>query len=79
MGFFEDDSKDHVYYLHRIENRPTGVRTKISHGEKELGEPLCHKVARQLHLSRRELDEFVENRMTPEEYTRLLRTRGVIR
>jgi len=50
----------------------------ISHGEDECREPLLHKMARQLYLSRTELDSFVDGGMTPADYTAILRARGVI-
>lgn len=78
MGFTFENRKD-VWYFHTVEGKRTGVRTKMSHGEKEVGENLLHKMARQLHLNRRELDDFVVGVMTKEEYVVLLRVRGAIR
>jgi predicted RNA binding protein YcfA (HicA-like mRNA interferase family) len=77
MGFVPVN-KRHVFYFHTIDGRRTGVRTMISHGEDECREPLLHKMARQLYLSRTELDSFVDGGMTPADYTAILRARGVI-
>lgn len=76
MGFVPENRKD-VYYFHTLNGGRTGVRTKMSHGETEVGEHLLHKMARQLYLSRSELDEFVSGRMTNETYLRILREKGV--
>ena len=78
MAFVSENRKD-VWYFHTIDGMRTGVRTKMSHGEREVGENLLHMMARQLHLNRRELDDFVSGAMTKEEYVVLLRSRGVIR
>lgn len=77
MGFVPVNKK-HVFYFHTIDGRKTGVRTMISHGEDECREPLLHKMARQLWLSRSELDSFVDGTMTLAQYLAILRTKGAI-
>lgn len=77
MGFVPENRKD-VWYFHVLNGGRTGVRTKISHGADEIGEHLLHKMAKQLHLKRSELDDFVYGGMTPGEYVTKLRSQGVI-
>ena len=78
MGFVCEYRKD-IWYFHVVDGGRTGIRTKMSHGEEEVGENLLHKMARQLRLTRRELDCFVDGTLTQAEYITKLRTKGAIR
>ena len=74
-GFVEIESHHRRFFLHVLGKR-TSVHTKISHGEKELGDPLVALVARQLSLSRRELDALVNCPLDHAGYVELLKRRG---
>jgi hypothetical protein len=78
MGFVPENRKD-VFYAHTVNGKRTGVWTKISHGEGEIGEPLLHRMAKQLHLRRSELDSFVDGTMSVDDYNARLVADGVIR
>jgi len=55
------------------------VRTRISHGAKEYGDRLLSLVSRELHLTRRELDDLIGCPMSGDAYLQLLIARGVVR
>jgi len=74
-GFVEVESDHRRFFLHVLGKR-TSVHTKISHGEKELGDVLAALVARQLALSRKELDDVVNCPLDHKGYVELLRRRG---
>ncbi len=66
---FEIDKRDHFYYLYRrLDGALSPVRTKISHGEKEIGTPLIAMMARQIRLSKSDFASFVECSLDREIY-----------
>lgn len=73
-GFQESGKKnpDHTYYILFYNGKRTGIFTKISHGEKELRDGLCSLMARQIKLTRRQFDEFVDCPLTYDLYVRIL-------
>ena len=77
-GFLEDQTHHSLHWL-VVGGQKRSVRTRLSHGLREYGDELLGRMARQMHLRRRELDEFIECPMTREVYVRLLIDRGVLR
>jgi hypothetical protein len=76
-GFVARES-DHTFYQLSVDGRKTVINTKISHGEKEIGDPLLGIMARQLRLSKRSFLELVDCPLSLLEYIRLLRENGHI-
>lgn len=80
---FTQGNKDHKWYFHKYEGRETGVRTCLSHSKgkmRDIGDELARKIRQQLRFeTRQQFDDFVSCPMTQEQYTQLLRNRGVIR
>lgn len=75
---FQSHQSDHVYYYFYANGRKTAVRTKISHGEKEIGDNLLAVMARQVKLTKKLFGELVDCSMTQEQYLRKLRDAGHI-
>lgn len=75
-GFALAAGGDHAFYRLLVEGRNTGIRTKISHGEKELSDNLLAQMARQTCLVKKEFLDLVDCHMTSEQYLELLRERG---
>ena len=73
-GFIEVESHHRRFFLHVFGKR-TSVHTKISHGDKELGDTLAALVARQLSLNRKELDDLVNCPLDHAGYVDLLKRR----
>ncbi len=59
---------DHVFLILQIDGAETRVRTKISHGETEIGDRLIKEMARQIGLSFNEFIDFASCRISGEEY-----------
>jgi hypothetical protein len=76
-GFQRVDS-DHKYYFFYVNGKKTLVRTKISHGTDEYGDHLLGLIKDQLHLGKRELEEFVECSLSGEKYKELLIERKIV-
>jgi hypothetical protein len=77
-GFSENSKRDHHYYFYRHKGKKSDIHTKISHGENEIDDSLCSRMARQIRLTRREFDAFVECGLTAEEYSRMLEEKDLL-
>ena len=73
-GFQESNKKnpDHIYYFLYHKGNKTRIKTKISHGERELHDGLCAAMAREIKLTRRQFNDFVDCPLTYELYVRIL-------
>ncbi|MFT0899509.1 hypothetical protein [Candidatus Methanoprimaticola sp. MG2] len=56
----------------------TRIRTKISHGEREIGDPLILKMARQLKLDKREFLELVDCNLSGNAYLQMMMDKGEV-
>lgn len=77
-GFVKNDRSDHCRFLLYVDGRKTRIRTMISHGEREIGEELIHRMAAQLKLSKDEFLDLVDCRLDGDGYLRLMRERGFV-
>ena len=75
---FEPEERDHTFYFLRVCGRKVGIWTKVHHHRGEYGVPLLGKMARKMHLNRRELDDFIECPLTREGYLDLMRERHAL-
>jgi predicted RNA binding protein YcfA (HicA-like mRNA interferase family) len=71
-GFKRRHGGDVFFHLY-VEGHKTPIFTKVSHGEKEIHDRLLGAMARQLRLTRRELDDLVECPMTHGDFVQLLK------
>lgn len=75
------DNRHHRYFLHKVDGRETGVKTKVSHGKKykRLDESLQAVMKRQLKLdTSAEFRDLVECPMSADYYLAKLRAKGII-
>lgn len=77
-GFVKNDRSDHCRFLLYVDGRKTRIRTMISHGEREIGEELIHRMAAQLKLSKDEFLDLVDCRLDGDGYLWLMRERGFV-
>jgi predicted RNA binding protein YcfA (HicA-like mRNA interferase family) len=73
---FKLDEGDHHFYRLFVDGKNTGIRTKISHAEKEVHDGLLAQMAKQTKLVKKEFLELVDCPMTVDQYLKLLRERG---
>lgn len=73
---FESHHTDHEIFIYVLNGKKTNIRTKISHGETEIGDPLISMMARQLHLSKVQFTNFAKCIMSEEEYKQVLSEQG---
>ena len=57
----------------------TSIRTRISHGQRKVDDWLLSEIARELHLSKRDLLQFIECEIGYDEYVELMIERGHLR
>jgi hypothetical protein len=76
-GFVEERTHHLFFWLH-VDGRRTDVYTFISHGAKECDNVLLALMARQLKLSRAQLDALIDCWMGGEGYVEALRGLGEI-
>lgn len=65
---FEDEERDHTYYILFQGDKKTSIRTKISHGSTEYNANLLAQMSKELHLSLGEFDRFVECSLSYADY-----------
>lgn len=79
-GFVFQRSTNHDYYVFYFEGKPTSVRTKISHGRAySLRNPLKKATSKQLHITTRELEQFVECSFTNDKLIERLISDGTLK
>lgn len=75
---FEVDKKsgntDHTYYrLFNANGEKTSITTRISHGEKEIRDPLIKKMSSQMMLKKKEFIKYVECTISREAYLKMVK------
>lgn len=76
-GFRKESTHHEMYWLF-VGERRSEIRTRISHGKKEYGDPLLGQMAKQMKLRRSQFDDFVECPLSQEDYINLLQQQGII-
>lgn len=79
-GFLLTESRHHRLRYYKLDGDRTNVVTIMSHGsDRDIDDRLLAKMARQLHLSRREFDELVDCSLSQADYEAMMRRDGFIR
>ncbi|MCC6579612.1 MAG: type II toxin-antitoxin system HicA family toxin [Phycisphaeraceae bacterium] len=73
---FQRHTGDHVYYYLYVDGKKTAVRTKISHGEKEIDDNLLSLMAKQIKLTKKLFGDLIDCPLTHEQYVKQLRSDG---
>ena len=69
---FVPEQRDHSYFFLYVGDRKSSIRTKVSHGIKEYSSNLLSLMARQLHLSNKQLGDLLDCPLRYEEYLSIL-------
>ena len=77
-GFVRKDDADHCQYFLYVDGFKTRIRTKMSHGEREIGDALILKMAKQLKLSKIDFLDLVDCRLDGETYVQKMKDAGEI-
>lgn len=77
-GFERNDDADHCQLILYVDGIKTRIRTKISHGEHDIGDSLILKMARQLKLDKHDFLELVDCNLSGEAYLRMMMDKGEV-
>jgi hypothetical protein len=78
-GFDRSESKHHTMVHLMANGKRTSIRTRLSHGERNVSDWLQSQVARALHVSKRDLLRFIDCELSQDEYVRVMTERGHMR
>lgn len=67
-GFAQSESHHHFFIYHSTSGRKTTVKTKTSHGQREISDDLLGKMAQQVKLSKGDFLDLVDCPLSREEY-----------
>jgi hypothetical protein len=67
-GFDRSQGKHHTMFHLTAYGRRTSVRTRLSHGGRRVDDWLPSQIARELHITKRELLRFVKCEIGEQEY-----------
>jgi predicted RNA binding protein YcfA (HicA-like mRNA interferase family) len=75
---FSREEGDHIYFSFVHEGKDCGISTYISHGEREIGDSLISRMARQVKLSKQDFVRLVGCPMDHGEYVETLKEQGFL-
>ena len=75
---FEREVSRHVYFKFRHRGKDWGISTFYSHGEREVGDHLVSRMAKQVKLSKADFLQLVQCPMSAEGYLALLIREGLV-
>lgn len=78
-GFEQEEGKHHTMFRLMTGNRRGAIRTRLSHGQRKVDDWLLNEIAKELHLSKRELLRFIGCEIGYQEYVGLMTERGHLR
>jgi len=73
---FVQSNNDHEFFIFYLGTRKTAVRTKMSLGEKEFGDPLISMMSKELRLSKGQFAALVDCALTDKAYAAHLISSG---
>ena len=73
---FQKVERDHHFYYLWVKGKKTRIRTMISHGEKQISDPNCGNMARQMKITGPQFKDFVDCKLKLEAYVEILFQRG---
>ena len=77
LGFEEENGKDHIFYYYKYGGKIV-IRTKYSHGGNEIRQPILDLIGKQLKLTRKDFELFLQGKLGFEKYISILKNKGVI-
>ncbi|MBT3226316.1 MAG: hypothetical protein HN580_27490 [Deltaproteobacteria bacterium] len=70
---FVQDKKDHFfYYYHYKDKKITSIRTKVSHGAREIDDGLIAMMSRQTKLTKKKFVDLIDCHLSKEDYLKHL-------
>jgi hypothetical protein len=76
---FEERQSSHQYLVLFVDGKKTSISTFVSHGKKEIGDGLMHKMAKQLSLPHEQFCELVDCTMSGQDLRDFYLENGIVR
>lgn len=77
-GFEQKSGKqDHITYFLHINGRKTSVFVFWSHGDRELSEGIQGYIRREMHLTKKQFDSFVDCSLGKNQYAEIIESKGL--
>ncbi len=67
-GFVKAEESDHIWYTLQVNGLDTCIKTKVSHGESEISDPLISKMSKQLHISKSVFIDLISCKIDSSQY-----------
>jgi hypothetical protein len=77
-GFRSTEGDHHYFIYHTVQNLKTRVKTKTSHGTRELSDILLAQMSRQCHVRRSEFDRLIDCSLSQAGYEEILQSKSQI-
>jgi predicted RNA binding protein YcfA (HicA-like mRNA interferase family) len=77
-GFLLAESHHHYFIYHSIAGKKTTVKTKTSHGQREISDDLIAKMAQQVKINRSEFLNLIECSLSRQAYENRLISMGLV-
>jgi hypothetical protein len=78
-GFVKIEASHHTMFWLVAAGRRRGIRARLSHGQRKVDDSLLGDMARELHLSKRNLLRFIQCEISYDDCVELLIGRGQLR
>jgi predicted RNA binding protein YcfA (HicA-like mRNA interferase family) len=69
---FKRSESDHTFLVLYVDGRKSSMMTKVSHGGKDIGDPLINKMSMQVHLNKKNFIDLVNCPLRYEVYMKKL-------
>lgn len=76
---FEQQTTHHEIFWFKHNGKKTSIRTRVSHGEREIGDNLIGMMAKQVKLKKSEFEDLIACPLSKEEYEKILIAKGEIK
>lgn len=77
--FILEKGRDHNYYFIYKNGKKTRINTKVSHGShKDIDNGLLSKMQKQMHLSKKQFNDYFDCHMSGDEYIEYLESQNLI-
>lgn len=76
---FEQQITHHEMFWFIYNGKKTSIRTRVSHGEKEIGDSLIGMMAKQVKLKRSEFEDLIACPLSKEQYETILLSKGEVK
>ena len=71
-GFVRVEGDHHFFIYRTLQGKKSTIRTKTSHGMRQIDDSILSQMARQCRLSRTQFDKLIECPLAQEEYETLV-------